>query len=70
MPNPMKNKALWVTLIAAMVALLVWLAFFWQPVPQTTLSNKTAHVQLSQTNSENGGDFVLQSPSGRVSLSD
>jgi protein SCO1/2 len=66
----MKNKALWITLIVAMMALLLWLAFFWQPELRTTRSNKTPHIQLSQTNSASGGDFILQGPSGAASLSD
>ena len=66
----MNRKIAWIASVAVLVALLVWLAFFWTPgTPPSLVQNKT-HVQLQKAEAPTGGDFTLQSPDGPVSLAD
>ena len=66
--NTMKNRTLWIALIIALLGVLLWLAFFWEPVTQQ--AEGQAHAQLPVAETPAGGDFVLQSPTGAVSLAD
>lgn len=62
----MKKSSLWMALIAALLALLLWLAFVWEPAP--SVSSQAAAPQ--ETEKPAGGDFQLTSPDGPVALSD
>ena len=66
----MKPTHRWLVLIAALSALLVWLAFFWQPLPTADNAPGTPHSRLAPGEAAAGGDFTLQSPSGPVSLAE
>ena len=63
----MDRKTLWLTLIATLAALLVWLAFFWTPQGQT---DKQTHQRLDAEPVAQGGDFILRGPDGLVALAD
>lgn len=66
----MKNRMLWITLITSLFIVLLWLAFFWEPgAPQAKMQGQP-HVQLPVAETPTGGDFMLQSPTGAVSLAD
>lgn len=62
----MKKPSLWITFIAALLVLLLWLAFVWEPAP--SLPAQAAVTQ--ETEAPAGGDFQLASPDGPVALSD
>lgn len=66
----MKTKALLISLIAALSALLVWLAVFWEPIPPRQVARVQPHSQLQLAEAPKGGDFTLQSKNGPVSLKD
>ena len=61
----MNKNSLWLALVIALAALLLWLAFFWQPAADDT----SLHKSSAATNVQ-GGDFRLDSPDGPVALSD
>lgn len=61
----MNKNSLWLALVIALAALLLWLAFFWQPAADDTSLHKS-----SAATSVQGGDFRLDSPEGPVALSD
>ncbi len=61
----MNKNSLWLALVIALAALLLWLAFFWQPTADDTSLHKS-----SAATSVQGGDFRLDSPEGPVALSD
>ena len=61
----MNKNSLWLALVIALAALLLWLAFFWQPAADGTSLHKS-----SAATSVQGGDFRLDSPDGPVALSD
>ena len=63
----MKNRPLWIALIVALLALLIWLAFFWQP---ETAGSPPLHAATTTTETPQGGDFRLTSAEGPVALSD
>ena len=63
----MKNRPLWIALIVALLALLIWLAFFWQP---ETAGTTPLHATTTTTETPQGGDFRLTSADGPVALSD
>ena len=63
----MDRKTLWLTLIATLATLLVWLAFFWTPQGQT---DKQTHQRLDAEPVAQGGDFILRGPDGQVALAD
>ena len=48
--------------ILILVAVLVWVSFFWQP--------ESEHTVLFSSVEPTGGDFTLNSPKGQVSLKD
>lgn len=69
------NKAhpAWFVLIAALIALLVWLAFFWEPettVGAGSASSPPTHAAIPADEMPAGGDFQLTSPSGPLALAD
>jgi protein SCO1/2 len=55
-------KSLPAIIILVLVAMLVWVVFFWQPKSETGV--------LFSPGEAKGGDFSLQSPSGPLSLKD
>ena len=57
----------WMTIGAFLAALLVWLAFFWQP---ETAGTTPLHATTTTTETPQGGDFRLTSADGPVALSD
>ena len=61
----MNKNSRWLALVIALAALLLWLAFFWQPAADGTSLHKS-----SAATSVQGGDFRLDSPDGPVALSD
>ena len=63
----MKNRPLWILLIVALLALLIRLAFFWQP---ETAGTTPLHATTTTTETPQGGDFRLTSADGPVALSD
>lgn len=62
----MIKRALWISLIAALALLLLWLAFFWQAPPAA--EPVTPHASTKEANAPTGGDFRLDSADGPVSL--
>lgn len=64
----MIKRALWIALIAALAALLLWLAFFWQAEPGA--EPISPHASVNETKAPAGGDFRLDSADGPVSLAD
>jgi protein SCO1/2 len=64
----MKSRALLFFVITALSALLVWLAFFWEPIAPRSVSKVQAHSQLPLAATPPGGDFTLQGPQGAVAL--
>jgi len=63
-----KHKALWSLLAVTLAALLVWLAFFWEPGSRSDLT--PGHSPLQRAETPAGGDFTLLSPGGPVALAD
>ena len=57
------KKTFLIAAIALLLGVLTWLLFGWQPVQE--LEHRTPLAEVPK-----GGDFVLQGPGGRVSLSD
>ncbi len=60
----------WLALIATLLALLLWLAFFWEPQAS---SDKGLGAVFSTSPAADGAtpsDFTLNSPAGPVALSD
>lgn len=55
-------KSLASVVILILVAVLVWVTFFWQP--------ESEHTVLFSSAEPTGGDFTLHSPKGQVSLAD
>ena len=66
----MKNQKIWLVLILVLITLLIWLAFFWQPITAPNTSPAQTHTQLQVAETPTGGDFTLQSPAGTVTLKD
>ncbi|MFZ4537560.1 SCO family protein [Propionivibrio sp.] len=66
----MKSRALLIAIIVALGALLVWLAFFWQPVAPGPATKNLPHSQLQLAQAPQGGDFTLQGFNGPVALKD
>lgn len=66
----MKSRALLIAVIAALCVLLVWLAFFWEPVAPRPVAKVPAHNQMQLAETPQGGDFTLQGPNGPVALQD
>ena len=64
--SPMNKRTLWILIAAALSALLIWLAFFWQPAGDTA----PPHSRLDAAQTPRGGDFRLESADGPVALSD
>ena len=62
----MRRQAWWLTLIAGLAALLVWLAFFGNPGGD---DGDRPHRQLEAA-AARGGDFTLRSPDGPVALAE
>ena len=62
----MRRQTLWLTLIAGLATLLVWLAFFWNP---DGIDGGRPHRQL-EAGAARGGDFTLRSPDGPVALAE
>lgn len=60
----------WFVLIAALLALLVWLAFFWQPETPAAPPAAPPHLSIAAEAMPAGGDFRLTSPEGPLALSD
>jgi len=53
-----------------LAGLLVWLAFYWTPDGVQSLAQSGTHSNLQQAAVPTGGDFMLQSADGPVSLAD
>jgi protein SCO1/2 len=66
----MKSRALLIAIIAVMSALLVWLAFFWEPIAPKAVTKVQPHSQLQLATTPQGGDFTLQGKNGPVALAD
>jgi protein SCO1/2 len=66
----MKNQKKWLLLIATLLALLVWLAFFWEPLASSEKAMGTALSASPAADAAAQTHFTLNSPSGPVSLSD
>lgn len=66
----MPTRALLIAVIAALSALLVWLALFWEPLAPKPVAKVQAHNQLQLAETPQGGDFTLRGKSGPVALSD
>ncbi len=66
----MKTRALLMATIAALSALLVWLAVFWEPVTPKPVAKVQPHGQLQLAAAPQGGDFTLQGAQGAVALQD
>lgn len=66
----MKHKNLWLMLVMMLAAVLVWLAFFWEPIKRASDQPERPHARLILAEAPIGGDFMLMSSSGTVSLSD
>ncbi|MEI7613265.1 MAG: SCO family protein [Betaproteobacteria bacterium] len=66
----MKNQKKWMLLIATLLAILLWLAFFWEP--QATLDKGMGAALSSSPAADTTAktSFTLNSPAGPVSLSD
>jgi protein SCO1/2 len=64
-----KPRNLWIALILALAAALVWLAFFWEPAGLTPAGREPSRSQLQHPETPPGGDFTLPSPEGPVALS-
>lgn len=62
----MNPRQLWIFAVATLAALLVWLAFFWQPSNTTS----PAPIAMETPITPRGGDFRLDSADGPVALSD
>ncbi|SDI29668.1 SCO family protein [Propionivibrio dicarboxylicus] len=62
----MTQRPFWLALTLALAALLVWLAFFWQPMPDSAAS-PTAPTSADLPR---GGNFRLDSADGPVALAD
>jgi len=65
-----KHQNAWIGLIGILLALLLWLAFFWEPARTSDIDPRTPHTPLPVAEIPTGGDFTLQSPSGAVALAD
>ncbi len=63
----MRNKPLWITMIAALSGALFWLAFVWEPGEAG--AGARAPVLAQGPVAAAGGDFVLSSPAGPLALS-
>lgn len=66
----MKTKVLLIAVIAALSALLVWLAIFWEPIAPKPITRIQPHGQLQLAEAPKGGDFTLQGKSGPLALKD
>lgn len=66
----MNTRNLLIALIAALAALLVWLAFFWEPVGPRPVARVQSHAPLQLATAPTGGDFALQGGQGPVRLAD
>jgi protein SCO1 len=66
----MKARVLLIVVIAVLSGLLVWLAFFWEPVEPRPVAQVQAHSQLQRAETFPGGDFTLQDAQGAVALHD
>jgi len=64
----MSRQRYWIATGVGLIALLVWLAFFWEPdVGSLPGHSGTARPVATQPT---GGDFTLDSPAGKLSLQD
>ncbi len=66
----MKTHHRWLALIAGLIALLVWLAFFWQPDGDKDTGKAPPHAALAAAEAPAGGDFRLNGPHGPLALAD
>ena len=66
----MKNQKIGVALILMLITVLIWLAFFWQPMTTPDANQARTHTRLQVAEAPTGGDFTLQSPAGPVALKD
>ncbi|MFZ2852773.1 MAG: SCO family protein [Rhodocyclaceae bacterium] len=66
----MKTKAPLIALIAALSALLIWLAVFWEPVAPRTITHGPTENRPLLAEAPKGGDFTLQGKDGSVALRD
>ncbi|EXI67865.1 MAG: BsSco [Candidatus Accumulibacter sp. SK-11] len=66
----MRINGFLIALISLLAAALLYLAAFWEPVPQRPVEKIVRHGQLPPATAPVGGDFVLQGPQGPVALAD
>ena len=66
----MRTRGFLIASIALLAAALLYLAVFWDPLPQRPIERIVAHGQLPQGTAPRGGDFVLHGPQGPVALAD
>ncbi|EXI65778.1 MAG: BsSco [Candidatus Accumulibacter adjunctus] len=66
----MRSRGFLIAIIALLAAALLYLAVFWDPLPQRSIERIVAHGQLPPGTAPRGGDFVLQGPQGPVALAD
>ena len=62
----MKNNKLVLSLIAVLSVALIWLAVFWNPVPESAHALLDANINQAPS----GGEFSIRTADGPVSLSD
>ena len=65
----MQRQAYWIALGVVLAALLVWLAFFWEPQPPGNVPLTQPHGLAQPAGQPVGGNFTLDSPQGKLSLS-
>ncbi len=66
----MNNQKKWIALIACLLTLLLWLAFFWEPAGGSGSTLKNTPGASTVKNTAPNTEFTLTGPSGPVSLSD
>ena len=69
--TPFKNRTLLFATIGVLLAVLVWLAFFWSPEGSTLPgAGHSVSSEALANKPPAGGDFVLQGPEGPIALAD
>ena len=66
----MKHQSCWIAAGIALAALLVWLAFFWEPGSAMTGTQNRMNNLAQSTGTPPGGDFSLNTADGPLSLTD
>lgn len=66
----MKHQPYWIALGAFLAGLLVWLAFFWEPQTPGQDPAGQPSLLLQPGRPLPAGDFVIETPDGKLSLTD